>query len=174
MSHRTNPLRTLTLTLWLSLFAVVTAQALPLSTFISNDTVGFTVDIPDGWTATTYEDENRIDVEDEAAIFIVDAIDLATVPDGDPEIILDFIFEGLFESFAITDVDLVDEQFLGDLEALRIDFEGMVEEVTVYGTLIYTFDDLYAYYVMFAVAADLYDAYEATLLAMVDSFTFTE
>jgi hypothetical protein len=172
MPQRRHPIRTLLLTLAFSLLAVVSAQALPMPTYVVNSEVGFAIDYPPSWTITTYDGQNRIDVEDDEAILTVDAIELTLLPSEDPIIILDFILDGLLDTFDTLDGDLMPGQTLAGLDALRIDFEGEIDGVTVYGTLIFTFDDVYVYYLMFAVDADLYDDYEDTLLAMVDSFRF--
>ncbi len=174
MSHRSHPFHLFTLTALLALLIVGAAQSQPLTSTFTNPTVGFEIGVPEGWTVTSYEDENRIDVEDEAAILIVDAFDLALVPDNDPETVFAYILDGLVDAFDMTDAGIVEDQFLGDLEAIRIDFEGLIDDEPVYGTVIVTFDDAYFYYVMFAVAAELYDGYEETFLAMVDSFTLLE
>jgi len=174
MSPRHQALFVLALLTVLTLLPVGVAQPLPMPTYVVNFEVGFAIDVPEDWTVTTYEGENRIDIEDDEAIVIVDAIALELVDNSDPLLVLEFILEGLFDAFDAVDGDLVFDQTLGGLDALRVDFDGELDGATVFGTLVFTFDEDYVYYVVFAVDADLYDAYEETLLTMVDSFRFGE
>jgi hypothetical protein len=158
----------------IAITALALAEALPMPTYMTNREVGYRINYPPTWSTTTYQDVNLLVIADENALLSVDVISIEALPSDDLEALVALYFEDIADQFDAYEALVLVGESLAELDAIRIEYSGLLDGERLIGALILAIDGVYLYGIDYYVVAEFYEEYEATMLAMVESFRFIE